>query len=73
MISGLGGDTSLLSRAAFADVACKLAIKAGEVLTDDDARSIVSRSFQLGVQHCPHGRPVWFLLSREEALAAVGR
>ena len=73
MVGGLSGGTDELARAALADVACKLAIKAGEVLTDDDALRIAARSFQLGVQHCPHGRPVWFLLSRAEAFAAVGR
>ena len=73
LINGLGGTTDDLKRSALATVACKLAIKAGELLVDDDALDIAARSFQLGVQHCPHGRPVWFLLTREEALAAVGR
>lgn len=72
-VAGLRGVTADLQRAAFANVACKLAVKDGELLDAGAAREILRRSFAIDLQHCPHGRPLWLTVTREQLLHGVGR
>jgi DNA mismatch repair protein MutL len=48
-------------------LACHGAIKAGQSLTEAEMRSLL-RELDRTEQpsHCPHGRPLWFLLSLDE-------
>jgi DNA mismatch repair protein MutL len=48
-------------------LACHGAIKAGQSLTEAEMRSLL-RELDRAEQpsHCPHGRPLWFLLSLDE-------
>jgi DNA mismatch repair protein MutL len=68
-----GGNWRELKKKLHATVACKKAIKDGTVLDDITARSLVEKAFALQVPRCPHGRPVWFTLSRSELYRLVGR
>jgi len=48
-------------------LSCHTAIRAGQILTDDEMRSLVRRLERASVPHtCPHGRPIMIHLSREE-------
>jgi DNA mismatch repair protein MutL len=48
-------------------LACHGAIKAGQSLTEAEMRSLLRELDQTGQpSHCPHGRPLWFLLSLDE-------
>jgi len=48
-------------------LSCHTAIRAGQILTDDEMRSLVRRLERAAVPHtCPHGRPVMIHLSRDE-------
>ena len=50
-----------------ASYACKAAIKAGDVLNDDEMHSLVDRLFATKNPYfCPHGRPIIINLSLEE-------
>ncbi|WP_319562278.1 hypothetical protein [Marispirochaeta sp.] len=68
-----GGSIRNLLTALYADMACKAAIKDGESLDEVSARELARETLALPDPRCPHGRPVWFRLSREELFAFVGR
>ena len=53
--------------------ACKAAIKDGYVIDDDTAAKLVKQAFTLEDPHCPHGRPVYTVISREQLFALVKR
>ena len=72
-LAGLRGSEADLERAVLADFACKLAVKDGEVLDDAAAATIVRRSFAIDLQHCPHGRPLWYSVARQQLVKEVGR
>ena len=72
-VSGVRGSEADLERAVLADLACKLAVKDGEVLDHEAAVAIARESFAIELQHCPHGRPLWYSVTREQVSAQVGR
>jgi DNA mismatch repair protein MutL len=49
----------------FHDLACKAAIRAGDHSTREELQSLAEQVWgDERIRHCPHGRPVMFLLSR---------
>lgn len=62
-----------LEKKLLAQYACKSAVKDGEILSPEGAKEIIRGAFQLENPHCPHGRPIWFALTREELFQMVGR
>jgi len=57
----------------FADLACRAAIKDGEVLDSYSAEQLCRKALALPVPRCPHGRPIWLRISRQELFQVVGR
>jgi DNA mismatch repair protein MutL len=57
----------------FADLACKAAVKDGERFDRYSGEELARQAFALRVPRCPHGRPIWFQISREELFEVVGR
>ena len=72
-VAGMRGSEADLERAMLANLACKLAVKDGEVLDNEAALAIARESFAIDLQHCPHGRPLWYSVTREQISAQVGR
>ena len=72
-VAGVRGSEADLERAVLADLACKLAVKDGEVLDPEAATTIVRHSFDIDLQHCPHGRPLWYSVARQQLVKQVGR
>ena len=68
-----GGSVKNFLRELYADIACKAAVKDGELLERISAEELLSETFRLPDPRCPHGRPLWFELSRNELFALVGR
>lgn len=60
-------------RSIAAMTACKAAVKDGYVLDDVTAEKLVCQSFTLSDPHCPHGRPVYTVISREKLFEMVKR
>ena len=60
-------------RAIAAMTACKAAVKDGYVLDDITAARLVEQAFTLEDPHCPHGRPVYTVISREKLFEMVKR
>ncbi|MCF7929257.1 MAG: DNA mismatch repair endonuclease MutL [Spirochaetales bacterium] len=72
-LRNFSGSTENLQREFYADLACKAAIKEGEILQAEDAASLVAGAFGLTEPRCPHGRPVWHRIDRETLFELVGR
>ncbi len=60
-------------RSIAAMTACKAAVKDGYVLDDETAARLVEQAFSLEDPHCPHGRPIYTVLSREKLFELVKR
>ena len=60
-------------RDVYSGLACRLAVKDGEVIDDRSGRELLERSFRIDPQRCPHGRPLWFEISRQALAGSVGR
>ncbi len=55
-------------------IACHSAVKAGQVLTDDEMRELVRRLEQAAIPHtCPHGRPTMIHLGLGQLRKEFGR
>ncbi len=67
------GSPEDFEKSLWADVACKTAVKDRNVLDDDAARQILRDAFNLDTPRCPHGRPIWFEISRNELFELMGR
>jgi DNA mismatch repair protein MutL len=62
-----------LKKEIFANLACKKAIKDGSPIDPLAACELIQAAFALEIPRCPHGRPLWFEISREELFRKVGR
>lgn len=60
-------------RAIAAMTACKAAVKDGYVLDNITAEKLVKQAFTLEDPHCPHGRPIYTVFSREKLFELVKR
>ncbi|MDR3200210.1 MAG: DNA mismatch repair endonuclease MutL [Spirochaetales bacterium] len=67
------GAAGALKKKIFADIACKKAIKDGSPIDPLAACEIIQAAFAMENPRCPHGRPLWFEISREELFRKVGR
>ena len=56
-----------------ATLSCRRAVKDGDFLDEKTALALAEEAFALPERLCPHGRPIWFELSREELFRAVRR
>ncbi len=60
-------------RSIVAMTACKAAVKDGYVLDDETADKLIDQAFKLEDPHCPHGRPIYTVISREKLFELVKR
>ena len=67
------GAAGTLKKVLFANMACKKAVKDGSAVDPATACEIIRQTFLLENPRCPHGRPLWFEVSREELFRQVGR
>ncbi len=56
-----------------ATIACHAAVKDGELLDRNAAEELIGLTLGLPDPRCPHGRPVWTRLSRDQLYRLVGR
>ncbi len=66
-------DPAALLRGLRAGIACKAAVKDGQALDPASAVALANQALLLPEARCPHGRPIWIRMSREELFTAVGR
>ena len=66
-------EPSQIIRSIAAMTACKAAVKDGYVLDDITAARLVEQAFTLEDPHCPHGRPIYTVISHEKLFELVKR
>ncbi|WP_053228156.1 DNA mismatch repair endonuclease MutL [Spirochaeta cellobiosiphila] len=57
----------------YATMSCRKAIKDGDPISAVTAVDIIDKAISLPVHRCPHGRPIWYEISREELFQLLGR
>lgn len=60
-------------RSIAAMTSCKAAIKDGYIIDSITATELVETAFTLEDPHCPHGRPIYTVISREKLFELVKR
>jgi DNA mismatch repair protein MutL len=60
-------------RASRALAACRAAVKDGDFLDDAAAEELIARALELPEPRCPHGRPIWTRVTREQLYRLVRR
>ena len=65
--------TESLSDRFFAELACKAAVRDGDPLEPSAAEQLIAEALRLPHPRCPHGRPLWVEISREELYRRVQR
>lgn len=72
-LGGFRGTKDDLQRSLYATMACRSAVKDGDYINDRIAHAIIQGALQLENPRCPHGRPIWFEISKDELFQLVGR
>lgn len=67
------GNINEVRKKLYATASCKKAVKGGDVLSREEAETIIKAAFNLETPYCPHGRPVWQTITRKELLAQINR
>ncbi len=57
----------------FSGMACRSAVKDGDVLDETTAIELIDFALTEDQPYCPHGRPIYTVITREELNALVGR
>lgn len=72
LTDGAAEPETLISR-LYATEACRAACKDGDILDPATARNIAEKALRLPEPFCPHGRPVYTEITREELFRRVKR
>jgi len=67
------GSLGELEKGLYATMSCRGAVKDGEPVDSVSAIELIKGAFQFESARCPHGRPIWFELSKKELFELVGR
>jgi len=62
-----------LEKDLYASLSCRAAVMDGDPLDPSAARDLLRKAFNLKNARCPHGRPIWTILTRRELFEKVGR
>ena len=69
-----GGDKGDWEERIAIVIACHSAVRAGQVLTNDEMRELIRQLEQVDIPHtCPHGRPTLIHLSSAQLKKEFGR
>ena len=62
-----------LKRELFAHLSCRKAIKKGDTLDQITANELLHTMFSMGLERCPHGRPLWYSITQQELYRLLQR
>ena len=72
-ILGLKNAKENLAERWAATLSCHAAVKDDDYLDEKTALALAEEALALPAPRCPHGRPIWFQIAREDLLRAVKR
>lgn len=67
------GKPENLEQELLSEIACKKAVKEGEEMDHETGRALVRAAMDLPQPRCPHGRPIWYVLSEADLYSFVSR
>lgn len=67
------GNVNEVQKKLFATASCKKAVKAGDILYQEEAIEVIKAAFDLEIPYCPHGRPVWKRITKSELWEEINR
>ncbi len=67
------GNRDEIEKNLYAMISCRAAVKDGDGIDRVTAEHLIAQVFQLPVARCPHGRPVWKRITRQQLFRDVGR
>ena len=67
------GNTAEIRKELYAAYSCRKAVKQGDSLSHGQAVDIIEKAFSLKTPFCPHGRPVWKKITKQELLEEINR
>ena len=67
------GNRDEIEKKLYAMISCRAAVKDGDSLDRVTAEQLIAEALQLPVARCPHGRPVWKRITRQQLFRDVGR
>jgi DNA mismatch repair protein MutL len=70
---GFEGNREDLERRLYSTMSCRAAIMQGDFLEPSAARFIIEQTLSMEDPRCPHGRPLWFELTKEDLFTWIGR
>jgi DNA mismatch repair protein MutL len=73
LLKGFERSPQELEREIHSLAACRMALKDGDAVDAITATELARAALALRDARCPHGRPIWFALSRSELFRLVGR
>ena len=50
----------------YSQIACKSAIKSGKASFSNEIKELIKKLIETGIKNCPHGRPVYILISKDD-------
>jgi DNA mismatch repair protein MutL len=68
-----GADANALVSHLYATSACRAACKDGDALDDGTATDLIAKAFELDEPVCPHGRPIWIIMDRDDLFRRIRR
>ena len=67
------GDFENIKTELYARAACKKAFKAGDAIDYDKAIDLIKKVFAMPMPRCPHGRPLYYQLTKDKLYQLLER
>jgi len=67
------GNSHEIEKKLYAMISCRAAVKDGDILDPVTASNLIQKALNLKIPRCPHGRPIWKELTREQLFRDVER
>ncbi|MCQ2604665.1 MAG: DNA mismatch repair endonuclease MutL [Spirochaetia bacterium] len=67
------GDIENIKTELYARAACKKSVKAGDLIDHEKAVDLIEKVFAMKMPRCPHGRPLYYELTKEDLYLLMGR
>lgn len=67
------GNSQEIEKKLYAMISCRAAVKDGDVLDPVTASNLIQKALKLKIQRCPHGRPLWKEITRDQLFKDVER
>ncbi len=72
-IMNTAGNSQEIEKKLYAMISCRAAVKDGDILDPITASTLIQKALKLTIHRCPHGRPIWKEITKEQLYKDVER